>query len=46
VRWVLTVQRYAQWGIVLLVFLLILPGGPLQWLFSLAQPFTRALLGT
>lgn len=46
VRWVLTVQRYAQWGIVLLVFLLILPGGPLQWLFSLAQPLTRALLGT
>jgi Zn-dependent protease len=46
VQWVLTVQRYAQWGIVLLVFLLILPGGPLRWLFSLAQPWTRALLGT
>ncbi|MGH2489819.1 MAG: site-2 protease family protein, partial [Candidatus Limnocylindria bacterium] len=45
-RWAYTVQRYAGWGIVLLVLLLVLPGGPLRWLFSLAQPLTRALLGT
>jgi Zn-dependent protease len=45
-RWAYTVQRYAGWGIVLLVLLLVLPGGPLRWLFSLAQPWTRALLGT
>ena len=44
-RWVLTVQRYAPWGIVLLVFLLVLPGGPLRWLFSFARPWTDALLG-
>lgn len=45
-RWAYTVQRYAGWGIVFLVLLLVLPAGPLRWLFSLAQPWTRALLGT
>jgi len=44
-RWAYSVQRYAPYGILVLVVLLVLPGSPLRWLFSLAEPWTRALLG-
>jgi Zn-dependent protease len=41
-----TIQRYAQYGIILLVILVVLPGaGPLGWLFDGAAAITRLLTG-
>jgi Zn-dependent protease len=49
VRTALTVQRYAPYGIILLLVLVLLPrvGGtsPLDWLFSAAAAITRVLTG-
>ena len=49
VRTALTVQRYAPYGIILLLVLILLPrvGGtsPLDWLFSAGSAITRVLTG-
>ena len=49
-RTALTVQRYAVYGVLVLLVLVLLPrlsGGfsPLDWLFGLAQDITRLLIG-
>jgi hypothetical protein len=49
-RTALTVQRYATYGVLVLVLLVLLPramGGfsPLGWLFDLAFAFSRLLTG-
>jgi Zn-dependent protease len=50
-RTALTVQRYAVYGVLVLLVLVLLPrlggGGfsPLDWLFNLAQDITRLLIG-
>ena len=49
-RTAITVQRYAPYGVIILLVLVLLPqlaGGasPLGWLFSLASAITRALTG-
>ncbi|MGH2463394.1 MAG: site-2 protease family protein [Candidatus Limnocylindria bacterium] len=44
-RWVYTVQRYAPYGIVVLIVLLVLPNSPLRWLLGLAEPWTLVLMG-
>ena len=49
-RAALTVQRYAVYGVLVLLVLVLLPrlsGGfsPLDWLFGLAQDITRLLIG-
>lgn len=40
-----TVQRYAQWGFVLLLLLVFLPGSPLRALLGLGGPITDFLIG-
>ena len=40
-----TVQRYAPYGIIVLLVLILLPNSPLQLLLGLASPVTRALVG-
>ncbi|MEP6468273.1 MAG: site-2 protease family protein [Chloroflexota bacterium] len=48
-RTAMTVQRYAPYGVIVLLLLILLPrtGGasPLDWLFSAASAITRALTG-
>src|ERR671914_2043159 len=41
----LTVQRYAPYGIIVLLLLVFLPNSPLRLLLGLANPLTRALTG-
>lgn len=40
-----TVQRYAPYGIIVLLLLVLLPNSPLQILLNLANPLTRGLIG-
>jgi Zn-dependent protease len=44
-RQALTIQRYAPYGILVLLLLIFLPGSPLRALLSLAVPVTRVLIG-
>lgn len=44
-RTAFTVQRYAQYGIIVLLLLIIVPNSPLQLLLGLASPVTRGLIG-
>lgn len=44
-RQAMTVQRYAQYGILLLLLLVFLPGSPLRFFLGLARPLTEALIG-
>lgn len=44
-RQALTIQRYAQYGIFVLLLLVFLPGSPLRLLLGLAAPLTRGLIG-
>jgi Zn-dependent protease len=44
-RTAFTVQRYAQYGIIVLLLLILLPNSPLQLLLGLASPVTRGLVG-
>jgi Zn-dependent protease len=44
-RQALTIQRYAPYGILVLLLLIFLPGSPLRALLSLAGPITRVLIG-
>lgn len=39
------VQRYAPYGIIVLLVLIVLPNSPLQVLLGLASPLTRGLIG-
>ena len=39
------VQRYAPYGIMVLLLLVLLPASPLSRLLGLAQPLTEALIG-
>jgi len=39
------IQRYAPYGIILLLLLILLPNSPLRFLLGLASPVTRALVG-
>ena len=40
-----TVQRYAPYGIIVLLLLIFLPGSPLRVLLGMAAPITRVLIG-
>ena len=40
-----TVQRYAQYGILVLLLLILLPGGPLSVLLAPVWPLTQVLIG-
>ncbi|MEA2650667.1 MAG: hypothetical protein QOI85_388 [Chloroflexota bacterium] len=44
-RQAVTIQRYAPYGILVLLLLIFLPGSPLRALLSLAVPVTRVLIG-
>ena len=44
-RTAFVVQRYAQYGILLLLLLILLPSSPLSRLLSVAVPLTEALIG-
>ena len=44
-RMVFVVQRYAQYGVLLLLLLIILPGGPLSVLLAPVFPLTELLIG-
>ncbi len=44
-RQAVTVQRYAPYGIIVLLLLIFLPGSPLEGLLGLARPITRVLIG-
>lgn len=44
-RQAFAVQRYAQYGILVLLLLIVLPNSPLQLLLGLAVPLTRAVVG-
>lgn len=44
-RTAFTVQRYAQYGIIVLLLLVILPNSPLRLLLGVADPITRGLIG-
>ena len=44
-RTAFVVQRYASYGIIVLLLLILLPNSPLQLLLGLASPVTRALVG-
>jgi len=39
------VQRYAQYGVIVLLLLILLPGGPLSVLLAPVAPLTRVLIG-
>ena len=41
----MTLQRYAPYGIIVLLLLIFLPGSPLRALLGLAVPITRVLIG-
>jgi Zn-dependent protease len=44
-RTVFAVQRYAPYGIMILLLLVLLPGSPLGRLLGVAEPLARALIG-
>lgn len=44
-RLAFTIQRYAPYGILVLLLLIVLPGSPLGVLLGLANPLTRMLIG-
>ena len=44
-RQAMTLQRYAPYGIIVLLLLIFLPGSPLRALLGLAVPITRVLIG-
>jgi Zn-dependent protease len=44
-RTAMQVQQYAPYGIILLLVLVIIPGGPLSVLLNVASPVTRFLIG-
>jgi Zn-dependent protease len=44
-RQAFTVQRYAQYGFLVLLLLILLPNSPLRWLLGLSRPITAALIG-
>ena len=44
-RTAFTVQRYAQYGIIVLLVLVVLPNSPLRLLLGVADPITVALIG-
>ena len=44
-RQAVTVQRYAPYGIIVLLLLIFVPGSPLRALLSMATPITRVLIG-
>ena len=44
-RYAFTVQRYAQYGFLLLLLLVFIPGSPLGLLLGLAAPLTRLVIG-
>ena len=44
-RYAFTLQRYAQYGFLLLLLLVFIPGSPLGLLLGLAAPLTRLLIG-
>jgi Zn-dependent protease len=44
-RYAFTVQRYAQYGFLLLLLLVFIPGSPLGRLLGLAVPLTRLAIG-
>ena len=44
-RQALTVQRYAPYGIIVLLLLVLVPNSPLGWLLGVARPFAEALTG-
>ena len=44
-RWIYPVQRYANYGVLVLVALLVLPGSPLRLLLGLALPWATLLVG-
>jgi len=41
----MTVQRYAPYGVIVLLLLILLPGSPLRLLFRVVDPITSFLLG-
>ena len=44
-RYAFTLQRYAQYGFLLLLLLVFIPGSPLGTLLGLAAPLTRLVIG-
>jgi len=44
-RTAMTVQRYAPYGVIVLLLLILLPGSPLRLLFQVVAPISRFLLG-
>lgn len=44
-RQAITVQRYAPYGVIVLLLLIFLPGSPLRALLGLTFPLTRVLIG-
>ena len=44
-RQAVTIQRYAPYGIIVLLLLIFLPGSPLRALLAMAAPITRVLIG-
>jgi len=44
-RWALLVRRYANYGIIVVFLLLILPNSPLRAMLELAQPIAIFLVG-
>jgi Zn-dependent protease len=44
-RTAMSVQRYAPYGVIVLLLLVLLPNSPLDILLGLANPLTRALIG-
>jgi Zn-dependent protease len=40
-----TVQRYAQYGFLVLLLLILIPNSPLRWLLGLSRPITAVLIG-
>ena len=44
-RLAFTVQRWAPYGVILLLLLVFVPGSPLGWVFSWLRPATMALTG-
>lgn len=44
-RTAMTVQRYAPYGVIVLLLLILVPGSPLRLLFQIVAPITGFLLG-
>jgi Zn-dependent protease len=44
-RQAVTIQRYAPYGIIVLLLLIFLPGSPLRALLAMASPITQVLIG-